>query len=148
MTATDKLLETLTLISRRAGDAILDIYSGAIDVTIKEDDSPLTQADLASHRIIRDALLELTPDWPLLSEESVDIPAQVRRAWDTYWLVDPLDGTKEFINRNDFAKTVINLPGESACAGHRPAPWPLSVAVRMPIRNWPAAWRPSVNINW
>jgi 3'(2'), 5'-bisphosphate nucleotidase len=98
--SSDGLLGQLTRISRTAGDAILDIYAGKIDVTVKDDDSPLTLADLASHRIIRDALADLTPQWPLLSEESVDIPASVRRGWDTYWLVDPLDGTKEFINRN------------------------------------------------
>jgi 3'(2'), 5'-bisphosphate nucleotidase len=96
----DQLLEQLTIISRRAGNAILAVYSEKFEVTLKEDQSPLTQADLASHRIIRDALAVLTPDWPLLSEESTDIPVHVRRNWDTYWLVDPLDGTKEFVNRN------------------------------------------------
>jgi 3'(2'), 5'-bisphosphate nucleotidase len=125
-TSSDALLGQLTRISREAGDAILAIYSGAIEVTVKDDDSPLTQADLASHRIIRDALRELTPEWPLLSEESVDIPASVRRSWGTYWLVDPLDGTKEFINRN--GEFTVNI---ALIRDHRPV---LGV-VHVPVSN-------------
>ena len=83
-----------------AGRAILDVYRREFKVTHKADESPLTQADLASHRLIRDALARLTPDIPLLSEESAEIDFGVRGAWPEYWLVDPLDGTKEFINRN------------------------------------------------
>jgi 3'(2'), 5'-bisphosphate nucleotidase len=83
-----------------AGRAILDIYRMDFEVTHKADESPLTQADLASHRLIRDALAALTPHIPLLSEESADIDYGVRAAWPEYWLVDPLDGTKEFVNRN------------------------------------------------
>ncbi|MDX1380672.1 MAG: 3'(2'),5'-bisphosphate nucleotidase CysQ [Xanthomonadales bacterium] len=87
-------------LARRAGDAILEVYARDFDVVAKEDDSPLTQADLASHRVIRDGLKALTPDWPVLSEESAAIPWATRREWARYWLVDPLDGTKEFVNRN------------------------------------------------
>ena len=95
------LLPELVTIARRAGDAILDVYAGDIDVTMKDDFSPLTQADIASHQVIKAALARLaTSDIPLLSEESADIPFQTRRQWYEYWLVDPLDGTKEFINRN------------------------------------------------
>jgi len=83
-----------------AGRAILEIYRQDFTVTHKEDQSPLTQADLASHRVIRDALAQLTPAIPLLSEESADIDFSIRAAWPEYWLVDPLDGTKEFVNRN------------------------------------------------
>ncbi len=67
---------------------------------MKADDSPLTAADRASHHAIVSALGELTPDIPILSEEAADIPYSVRRDWQEYWLVDPLDGTKEFIKRN------------------------------------------------
>lgn len=85
-----------------AGRAILEVYRRQdIEVVEKEDSSPLTEADLASHRIIRDALADLTPDIPLLSEESADVAPAVRSQWRQYWLVDPLDGTKEFVNRND-----------------------------------------------
>jgi 3'(2'), 5'-bisphosphate nucleotidase len=87
-------------ISHRAGKAILDVYEQDFSVTNKKDNSPLTQADLASHAIICDALAKLTPDIPLLSEESTGVDFQTRFAWQQYWLVDPLDGTREFINRN------------------------------------------------
>ena len=94
------LLPDLIAVSQRAGDAILEVYGQNFSVTHKADDSPLTQADLASHVIIRDTLAKLTPDVPLLSEESADIDFQTRSGWRQYWLVDPLDGTREFVNRN------------------------------------------------
>jgi 3'(2'), 5'-bisphosphate nucleotidase len=94
------LIEDLVEIARKAGEVILEIYGQEIDVTQKDDDSPLTQADLASHRVICGALESLTPDIPLLSEESADIDFETRSSWRRYWLIDPLDGTKEFINRN------------------------------------------------
>ena len=89
-------------ISVAAGAAIMEIYQGDdFNVEAKGDDSPLTAADLASHRIIVDQLSELTPDTPILSEESAEIDWETRQQWTQYWLVDPLDGTKEFIKRND-----------------------------------------------
>jgi 3'(2'), 5'-bisphosphate nucleotidase len=88
-------------IAREAGERILEIYnSGAIDATVKADDSPLTAADLAAHRLIVQRLAMLTPELPVLSEESSDIAFDLRRRWRSYWLVDPLDGTKEFLSRN------------------------------------------------
>jgi len=87
-------------ISHRAGSAILNVYQQDFSVTQKKDDSPLTQADLASHNIICDALAALTPDIPLLSEESTEIDFAIRSGWTQYWLIDPLDGTREFVNRN------------------------------------------------
>ena len=92
----DQLLE----ISRRAGDAILEIYAKDFSVAKKADSSPLTQADLAAHHLICAALSELDPDTPVLSEESAEIPFSERGQWREYWLVDPLDGTREFVNRN------------------------------------------------
>ena len=85
-----------------AGDAILTIYNQpeAVAVQHKSDDSPLTAADLAAHQLIMHELTALTPDIPVLSEEAADIPWSVRQHWRSYWLVDPLDGTKEFIKRN------------------------------------------------
>jgi 3'(2'), 5'-bisphosphate nucleotidase len=96
------LLTEVNAIARQAGAAILEIYGreAKLDVTTKENDSPLTEADLAAHRTIVDALQELTPALPILSEESKAISWEQRQSWQTYWLVDPLDGTKEFINRN------------------------------------------------
>ena len=95
-----RLATAIADIAITAGQAILDVYGQDFEVVQKDDESPLTQADLASHRVIRDALARLTPDLPLLSEESADITFATRSSWAEYWLVDPLDGTKEFINRN------------------------------------------------
>ena len=96
------LISSVKEISQAAGAAILEVYNreGAIEVTSKDDHSPLTEADIAAHKIIVSALLKLTPDVPILSEESLDISWNERQTWSTYWLVDPLDGTKEFIKRN------------------------------------------------
>jgi len=93
--------EKVITISRKAGQRILDIYEKEdIKITQKSDDSPLTQADMASHQVIVTWLQQLTPWIPTLSEESDELSYEVRSRWQTYWLVDPLDGTKEFINRN------------------------------------------------
>ncbi len=87
-------------IARDAGDAILAIYNKGFNVEEKEDKSPLTDADLASHNLILQRLTELTPNIPILSEESAKLPFEERASWETYWLVDPLDGTREFVKRN------------------------------------------------
>ena len=93
-------MEALLELARKAGEAILKIYNTDFEVTDKSDNSPLTAADLASHKLIVSTLRELTPDIPVLSEESSKIPYETRRGWRRYWLIDPLDGTKEFIKRN------------------------------------------------
>jgi 3'(2'), 5'-bisphosphate nucleotidase len=87
-------------IVNRAGAAIMQVYDGGFTVQHKEDDSPLTQADLESQRVIIDALSQLTPDIPILSEESAQAPWSERRTWQELWVVDPLDGTREFVKRN------------------------------------------------
>lgn len=88
-------------IARLAGQAILEIYQeDDLGVEIKKDDSPLTRADIASHKIIVAALDKLEPRLPILSEESTPSEISQRRDWKSFWLVDPLDGTKEFIKRN------------------------------------------------
>ncbi len=97
----ENLLPEIVAIAGRAGHAIMEIYADpGIAVTAKADDSPLTQADLASDRVIGAGLTELSPGWPVLSEESAQIAYRERRNWQRFWLVDPLDGTKEFIKRN------------------------------------------------
>ncbi len=107
------LLEEAARIARRAGDAMLEIYHEADHgVTTKSDDSPLTRADLASHRIIAASLQELTPEIPLLSEEGAGSDYRHRRDWQRFWLVDPLDGTKEFIRRNgEFTVNIALVTG-------------------------------------
>jgi 3'(2'), 5'-bisphosphate nucleotidase len=87
-------------LAQRAGDAILSVYGEQFEVTHKSDQSPLTQADLRSHHILIEGLRALTPNVPVLSEEDSDIPFEHRRQWQRYWLIDPLDGTKEFVSRN------------------------------------------------
>jgi 3'(2'), 5'-bisphosphate nucleotidase len=95
-----RVIEALVPIVDAAGRAILNVYETDFDIVNKADDSPLTQADLAAHRVIKDGLAALTPEIPLLSEEAELPKFETRRMWRRYWLVDPLDGTKEFINRN------------------------------------------------
>lgn len=95
------MLEQICQLARVAGDAIMQVYNGVqpMDIERKADDSPVTAADLAAHKVIVAGLNNLTPDVPVLSEE--DPPGwEIRQHWQRYWLVDPLDGTKEFIKRN------------------------------------------------
>ena len=88
-------------LARTAGAAIMQVYAGEFAVERKDDNSPLTAADLAAHRAIVDGLTLLTPQIPVLSEESAEQASwQTRRGWVRYWLVDPLDGTREFVKRN------------------------------------------------
>lgn len=94
-----KYLEPVLDIAREAGDAIMEIYQRDFSIYEKSDASPLTEADLAAHKIIVGKLDDIS-DFPVLSEESADIDWEVRKNWQTYWLVDPLDGTKEFIKKN------------------------------------------------
>jgi 3'(2'), 5'-bisphosphate nucleotidase len=84
----------------RAGDAIMRIYETGFSVQHKADDSPLTLADLQSQRVILDGLARITPDTPVLSEESAQAPWRERQTWRELWVVDPLDGTREFVKRN------------------------------------------------
>ena len=93
-------LDAVEQIAIDAGRRILDVYDQEFDVSDKEDGSPLTEADHASHKLIVKELNKLTADIPVLSEESEFIPYDKRKDWDEFWLVDPLDGTKEFIKRN------------------------------------------------
>ncbi|MCK0537126.1 3'(2'),5'-bisphosphate nucleotidase CysQ [Alcanivorax quisquiliarum] len=113
------LLDDIAAIAVKAGEAIMAVYGREeIAVDRKGDDSPLTAADLAAHKIISAALAELTPDIPLLSEESEHIPWEVRRQWRRFWLVDPLDGTKEFINRNgEFTVNIALIQGGEPVLG-------------------------------
>lgn len=89
-----------------------------LGVLTKSDDSPVTAADLASHQVIVERLKQLTPDIPVMSEESTDIDWQQRRHWQSYWLIDPLDGTKEFIKRNgEFTVNIAFIHHDTAVAG-------------------------------
>ncbi len=95
-----EMINPIVDIAIDAGNAILEVYATDFDVQEKGDASPLTQADLASHRCIVAGLRALAPDIPIISEEEGLPEFAERGQWDRYWLIDPLDGTKEFVNRN------------------------------------------------
>jgi len=110
-----ELIEPIVALARDAGDAILAVYATDFDVQSKDDESPLTQADLASQRCIVAGLRAQTPVLPIISEESGLPDFDVRSGWDRYWLIDPLDGTREFVNRN--GEFTVNI---ALIAGGRP----------------------------
>jgi len=118
------LFKKVHALALQAGDAIMRVYAGEFAVTAKEDSTPLTEADLAAHRLIEQGLLALCPDWPVLSEEGADVPFATRQSWSRYWLVDPLDGTREFVKRNgEFSVNIALVDGHEVVLGvvHAPA---------------------------
>lgn len=127
-----ELLPALSRIASEAGALIMGVYARDFEVEFKGDDSPLTQADLLAHRHIVEALQALTPDVPVISEESADIAADERLRWPRLWLVDPLDGTREFIKKNGEFTVNIALIEEG---------WPTMGVVHAPAqqRTWAAA---------
>ena len=101
-TFVEKCLFEALIAAKEAGEAILEVYHGKIDVSYKEDDSPLTLADKRAHSAIASHLSsDSTSSIPVLSEEGRQTPYEERKGWEYYWLVDPLDGTKEFVKRSD-----------------------------------------------
>ena len=111
-------LDLVSAIARDAGQAIMKIYQGRIDVEFKDDKSPLTEADRASHDLIVSGLKKHFPEMPVLSEEGRDIPYEQRKGWTRFWLVDPLDGTKEFIKRNgEFTVNIALIEGGTPVMG-------------------------------
>lgn len=120
MTDLEQFIPALTKIITEAGVAILKVYnsSGEIKVENKSDDSPVTQADHAAHEVIEKGLKNLAVQYPILSEEG-GLPAyEVRKSWHRYWLVDPLDGTKEFINKNgEFTVNIALIEGAKPILG-------------------------------
>jgi len=138
--ATHELLARVADIARQAGREILEVYGAAeVAATAKADASPLTAADLRAHRLIVQRLGELAPALPVLSEEAADTPFSERARWQRYWLVDPLDGTKEFLSRN--GEFTVNIALIEAHA-------PVLGVVHVPVTDtsylgWPGAgaWR-------
>ena len=119
MTASDlPSAQQLVDLAHKAGLAILEVYETDFEVMGKADDSPLTQADLAAHHVLVAGLAELTPHIPVLSEEEKAPEFAVRQSWERYWIIDPLDGTKEFVNRNgEFTVNVALIDGHRAVLG-------------------------------
>lgn len=120
----EALLEPCIALALRAGAAILQVYADPFEVERKADASPLTAADLAAHRILVSGLRALCPELPVLSEESAAIAWSERRTWTRYWLVDPLDGTREFVKRNgEFTVNIALIDDHRPVLGvvHAPA---------------------------
>lgn len=116
MTAISDLLITAITASIEAGRAIMRLYSGDIQVELKDDRSPVTAADKAAHAVIQQALVET--GLPILSEEGKEIPYATRKSWSRYWLVDPLDGTKEYIARTgEFTVNIALMENDRPVAG-------------------------------
>lgn len=97
----NQLLNEIIELAKEAGNAILTFYKKKLEIQVKSDNTPVTVADLKAHTVIVEKLQTLTPNIPILSEEDADIDYEVRRGWHRYWLIDPLDGTKEFIHETD-----------------------------------------------
>lgn len=113
------ILSSVSDMVRQAGAAILEVYNAAegIAVETKSDNSPLTEADRRSNAILCAGLAQITPDVPIISEENKEIEYENRKNYDHYWLLDPLDGTKDFIKRNnEFTINVALMRGESPVA--------------------------------
>ena len=128
-----ELLDRVAQLARRAGEEILAVYGTGFTASTKADDSPLTEADLRSHRLILAELARLTPGIPVLSEESAAAEHAARHGWQQFWLVDPLDGTKEFVSRN--GEFTVNI---ALIERHRPV---LGV-VHVPVSDTTFAGRP------
>ncbi|MBL8009270.1 MAG: 3'(2'),5'-bisphosphate nucleotidase CysQ [Flavobacteriales bacterium] len=124
-----------------AGRAILEVYAGTIAVELKDDRSPLTEADRRAHQAIVSALSATA--LPVLSEEGRTLPVEERQRWHRYWLVDPLDGTKEFIKRNgEFTVNIALMERDGLPAGSLGAARPIAGVLYVPVKDllyfaWP-----------
>ena len=120
----DALLPGVLAVARAAGQAIAQVYARTdLGIETKADQSPLTAADRAAHEVIAAGLARLAPAIPLWSEESARIDWETRRHWTEFWLVDPLDGTKEFIQRNgEFTVNIALIRGHRSVLGVVHAP--------------------------
>jgi len=117
------LLPGVVEIARAAGREILQVYNSEFAVTLKDDQSPLSAADVNAQRVIAAGLQAIAPDIPLLGEESAATDVAARRSWQTLWLVDPLDGTREFIKRNgEFTVNIALVHDHEALLGVLYAP--------------------------
>ena len=117
-TDTCALLDAVIGIAADAGRCIVDVYDQEFTIQHKDDKTPLTEADMAAHDAIESGLSRLTPDIPILSEESAAIAFSERKTWNRYWLVDPLDGTREFIKRNgEFTVNIALIHDHSPVLG-------------------------------
>lgn len=111
-------IESLLAATRKAGEAILEVYARDFEVEVKGDDSPLTEADRNANAVLMDFLKGSYPEIPIISEENKEVAYEERRNWTRFWLVDPLDGTKEFIKKNgEFTVNVALVENGSPVLG-------------------------------
>ena len=96
----DIILQKCHELIKKASAEVMNVYNDSFDVTLKKDKSPLTTADILSNDIINRGLQSLTPDIPIISEENLTVPYATRSNYETMWLIDPIDGTKEFVKKN------------------------------------------------
>ena len=117
-------ISKINKIAYQAGTEILKIYDTTFEVEIKDDNSPLTIADKKSHQIIEKGLTNLFPNIPILSEEGISIDYSQRSKWKKYWLIDPLDGTKEFVKKNgEFTVNIALIENDKSIFGSVYAPY-------------------------
>ena len=113
-----QLLDPVIQVAYEAGKAIMQIYDAGFSVDEKSDQTPVTEADMAAHNVIETRLRELTPHLPIITEEASAPPFAERQSWPRYWLIDPLDGTREFIKRNgEFTVNIALIDGANSVMG-------------------------------
>ncbi|MCK4864136.1 MAG: 3'(2'),5'-bisphosphate nucleotidase CysQ [Gammaproteobacteria bacterium] len=113
-----ELLDPVIQIAYQAGKVIMEVYDAGFSVEKKSDHTPVTEADMAANNVIESSLKELTPHLPILTEEAKPMPYSERKKWARYWLIDPLDGTREFIKRNgEFTVNIALIDGDESVMG-------------------------------
>lgn len=113
-----ELLDPVIQVAYQAGKAIMEVYDAGFSIEEKSDHTPVTEADMAANKIIEAGLKELTPHLPILTEEAKPTSYTERKTWARYWLIDPLDGTREFIKRNgEFTVNIALIDGEESVMG-------------------------------
>lgn len=113
-----ELLDPVIQVAYQAGKVIMEVYDAGFSVEQKSDLTPVTEADMAANKVIESHLKELTPHLPILTEEDKPIPYSERKKWPRYWLIDPLDGTREFIKRNgEFTVNIALIDGNESVMG-------------------------------
>lgn len=113
-----ELLDPVIQLAYQAGKAIMEVYDAGYSVEKKSDHTPVTEADVAANHVIESGLKALTPHLPIVTEESTPTPYSERKTWPRYWLIDPLDGTREFIKRNgEFTVNIALIDGDESVMG-------------------------------
>ena len=113
-----ELLDPVIQIAYQAGKVIMEVYDAGFSIENKSDHTPVTEADIAANKVIETSLKDLTPHLPILTEETKPTPFSERQTWPRYWLIDPLDGTREFIKRNgEFTVNIALIDGNESVMG-------------------------------